>query len=59
LHVLQKLGDWEWVEMVRKYTHLSTVHLAAYVDRVSSLRLIGSRGRATNQLGAGNEKGAA
>lgn len=30
LHVLQELGGWECVEMVQKYAHLSTSHLAAY-----------------------------
>jgi len=34
LHVLQELGGWECVEMVRKYAHLSTEHLAAYVARL-------------------------
>ena len=52
LHVLQELGGWECVEMVRKYAHLSTVHLAEYVDRVSSLRLVAKDGVATNQLHA-------
>ena len=52
LHVLQELGGWECVEMVRKYAHLSTVHLAEYVDRVSSLRLVTKDGVATNQLHA-------
>jgi integrase len=52
LHVLQELGGWESAEMVRKYAHLSTVHLTEYVDRVSSLRLVGSEGVATNQLHA-------
>jgi integrase len=43
LHVLQKLGGWECVEMVRKYAHLLTAHLHKYVDRVqgvSSLRVV-------------------
>ena len=35
LHVLQELGGWESVEMVRRYAHLSTDHLAEYVDRMS------------------------
>jgi integrase len=35
LHVLQELGGWESVEMVRRYAHLSTGHLADYVDRLS------------------------
>lgn len=45
LHVLQELGGWECVEMVRKYAHLSTAHLHEYVDRVqggSSLRVVAS-----------------
>ena len=50
LHVLQELGGWECVEMVRKYAHLSTAHLAEYVDRVSNVRLVGSEGVATNWL---------
>jgi integrase len=50
LHVLQELGGWECVEMVRKYAHLSTAHLAEYVDRLSSLRVVASEGVATIQL---------
>jgi integrase len=44
LHVLQELGGWECVEMVRKYAHLSTAHLHEYVDRVQHaphLRVVG------------------
>ncbi len=52
LHVLQELGGWECAEMVRKYAHLSTAHLAEYVDRVSNVRLVASEGVATNQLRA-------
>jgi integrase len=37
LHVLQELGGWESVEMVRRYAHLSSEHLADYVDRLSGL----------------------
>ena len=33
LHVLQELGGWESAEMVRKYAHLTTGHLAEWVDR--------------------------
>jgi integrase len=41
LHVLQELGGWESVEMVRRYAHLSTTHLAEYVDRLSgTLKLV-------------------
>ncbi|WP_408608787.1 tyrosine-type recombinase/integrase [Ferriphaselus amnicola] len=42
LHVLQELGGWECVEMVRKYAHLSSEHLTEYVDRLSSLKLVGN-----------------
>lgn len=42
LHVLQELGGWESVEMVRKYAHFSSEHLAAYVDRLSHLRTVGN-----------------
>ena len=42
LHVLQELGGWECVEMVRKYAHFSSEHLTEYVDRLSSLKLVGS-----------------
>lgn len=38
LHVLQELGGWECVEMVRKYAHLSSVHLTEYVDRLSMIQ---------------------
>ena len=34
LHVLQELGGWESVEMVRRYAHLSSQHLAQYVDKM-------------------------
>ncbi|HEY6018976.1 MAG TPA: site-specific integrase [Candidatus Paceibacterota bacterium] len=40
LHVLQELGGWECVEMVRKYAHLSSEHLAEYVDRLSRLKAV-------------------
>ncbi len=32
LHVLQELGGWESVEMVRRYAHLGQSHLAQYAD---------------------------
>ncbi len=52
LHVLQELGGWECVEMVRKYAHFSTMHLAQYVDRVSGQIPIAARDEATNRLRA-------
>ena len=32
-HVLQELGGWSTPEMVQKYAHLSSEHLAQWVDR--------------------------
>jgi integrase len=52
LHVLQELGAWESAEMVRRYAHLSSEHLAQYVERFSPLRLVG----ATNWLRSAEEK---
>ena len=53
LHVLQELGGWECVEMVRKYAHLSSEHLTQYVDRLSGLKLVSIKGEvATIQLRA-------
>jgi integrase len=40
LHVLQELGSWESPEMVQKYAHLASDHLAPYVDRMSGLRVV-------------------
>jgi integrase len=51
LHVLQELGGWESVEMVRRYAHLSSEHLAQYVNRMSSgLQTVNSEVAATIQL---------
>lgn len=41
LHVLQELGGWASAEMVQRYAHLSTQHLAHYVDRRVGLKLVG------------------
>ncbi len=35
LHILQELGGWESVEMVRRYAHLNAGHLAEYAGNVS------------------------
>ena len=50
LYALQELGGWESPEMVQKYAHLSSEHLAAYVDRVSLGPDLGSGAVATIQL---------
>jgi integrase len=49
LHVLQELGAWESVEMVRKYAHLSSEHLTQYVDRFSTIQA-GKGSKVTNSL---------
>ncbi|WP_367025438.1 site-specific integrase [Methylococcus sp. ANG] len=50
LHALQELGGWETVDMVRRYAHLSSEHLAGYVDRVSGLRVVEGEKPATIRL---------
>lgn len=40
LHVLQELGGWQSVEMVKVYAHLAVQHLAAYVDKAASSRVV-------------------
>jgi len=37
LHVLQELGGWESVEMVRRYAHLGHSHLASYSENSCQL----------------------
>ncbi len=37
LNVLQELGGWESVEMVRRYAHLGNTHLASYADNSCQL----------------------
>jgi integrase len=39
LFVLQELGGWESVEMVRRYAHLAADHLAPFADRLSALNV--------------------
>jgi len=56
LHVLQELGGWESVEMVRRYAHLSSEHLAGYVDRLSALRAVGEESDSYD-LATGTKKG--
>ncbi len=52
MHVLQELGGWRSQEMVQRYAHLSSDHLAEFVDRMSgSLRVIqGGQAGATIRL---------
>ncbi len=37
IYVLKELGGWADLEMVQKYAHLSSNHLAQYVERVSGM----------------------
>lgn len=54
LYVLQQLGGWHSMDMVQKYAHLSSDHLAEYVERVSGLAFgEGSSDVATIQLRSG------
>ncbi|MEW8659041.1 MAG: site-specific integrase [Candidatus Thiodiazotropha endolucinida] len=39
LNVLQELGGWETVEMVRRYAHLAPEHLAVHAERLSLTQL--------------------
>ncbi|MGH8246680.1 MAG: tyrosine-type recombinase/integrase, partial [Gammaproteobacteria bacterium] len=46
-YVLQELGGWSCAEMVKRYAHLSSEHLAEFADRLEEestirLRLVGS-----------------
>ena len=50
LHVLQELGGWESAEMVRRYAHLSSEHLAGYVEKFSGLQSVNGYDLATEPL---------
>ncbi|MEW8221949.1 MAG: site-specific integrase [Candidatus Thiodiazotropha taylori] len=39
LNVLQELGGWESIEMVRRYAHLAPEHLAVHAERISETHL--------------------
>lgn len=54
LHVLQELGGWESVEMVRRYAHLSGDYLAEYAKNMTG----GPRLVATHQLWSVSESSA-
>ncbi len=40
LNILQELGGWESIEMVRRYAHLSADHLAEYAGNISGPQLV-------------------
>ncbi len=52
LHVLQELGGWESVEMVRRYAHLGADHLAEYAERLSRPRAVGGTNLAHGRRGS-------
>lgn len=39
IHVLQELGAWESVEMVQRYAHLNSSHLAEYAEQITHSKL--------------------
>jgi integrase len=47
LYALQELGGWGSPEMVQRYAHLDSGHLAGYVERGSRLKLVGGGDIAT------------
>ncbi len=57
LHVLQELGGWSTPEMVQKYAHLSSEHLAQWVDR-KPVVLVENLPKSDTFLATGNEQGA-
>ncbi len=54
LNVLQELGGWASAEMVQRYAHLSTEHLAQWVNRRTGLKIVGG----TDVFPTVNEQGA-
>ena len=39
-HILQELGGWESSEMVRRYAHLSSNHLAEHADKLAQPHVV-------------------
>jgi site-specific recombinase XerD len=57
LHVQQELGSWERVEMIRKYAHLASDHLAQYVTACPACGWYRWGSRLRWGYGPPNEKG--
>ena len=51
-HRGQELGAWETADMVRRYAHLTSEHLAPYVERFSQLRVVHPEENVTDTLRA-------
>jgi hypothetical protein len=49
-HVIIELGGWADMEMVQKYAHLSSDHLAKYVESISGELATGNEEVAMSQL---------
>ena len=58
LFALQELGDWESPEMVRRYAHLASEHLAAYAGKVGMVAANDNRSPVTgaNTLGTNSSQ---
>ncbi len=50
-NVLQELGGWESVDMVRRYAHFASDHLAEFAERLSRPRAIRGTNLAHEQGG--------
>jgi integrase len=50
-NVLQELGGWESVEMVRRYAHLAPDHLAKFAERLSRPRAVRGTNLAHDECG--------
>lgn len=37
LFALQEMGDWEWIEMVRRYAHLAPNHLTEHARKIDDM----------------------
>lgn len=59
LHVLQELGGWETAEMVRRYGHLASEHLAEYAEKLAKPRIVDNSDTNLGQgeNGTKNQKG--
>jgi len=59
LHALQELGGWETADMVRRYAHLASEHLAEYAERLAKPRVVDNCGTnlAQAENGSKNQKG--
>ena len=57
LHALQELGGWESTEMVRRYAHFSSEHLAPYADRLVALRDESKNANGTNMTQSEKQAG--